>query len=510
MKKHEKGLSAGHLTMMAIGSVIGGSFFLGSAVAIQAAGPSVIISFALGGVLIYFILYALSELTVANPDSGSFYTFTAQVFGPGAGFTIGWVYWTGMVLAMSSEATAISILIKEWIPNLSIPLAGSMIIIAVTLVNLLGSEKLSTLESSLSFVKVFAVVAFIVIGLLLILGVIKGTEPIGLGEVMREPLMPGGIRGIAGSMLIVIFSYAGFEIIGLAASEAENPNKTIPRAIAYTVFGLVGLYILYIAVLLPLIPTTILSEQVSPMVAALSRWGIGWAGKIINFILVTAVLSTMIASMFGLGRMIRSLSDEGHAPRLLKDTTEVPYRGIIFSGVAMLVGLGAGLFFPRIYLFLISSGGFATLLTYAAILATHIRFRRCHGCPPEGKCQMPGYPVTSWIALIGTIVVIVSMPFIAGQASGLIAGIAMTLLFAGIYLVMRLTGREKEAPEMEKLHRRGLNAGFSSEISKEFTDHGKEQGKRIDMGTCSEQGKTEKKKELQDIDDFDDFDDFYD
>jgi L-asparagine transporter-like permease len=177
MKKHEKGLSAGHLTMMAMGSVIGGSFFLGSAVAIQAAGPSVIISFALGGALVYFILYALSELTVANPDSGSFYTFTAQVFGPGAGFTIGWVYWTGMVLAMSSEATAISILIREWIPNLSIPLVGSMIIIAVTLVNLLGSEKLSTLESSLSFVKVFAVVAFIVIGLLLILGVIKGLSP---------------------------------------------------------------------------------------------------------------------------------------------------------------------------------------------------------------------------------------------------------------------------------------------------------------------------------------------
>lgn len=97
-KKHEKGLSAWQLTMMAMGSVIGGSFFLGSAVAIQAAGPAILISFILGGILIYFILYALSEMTVANPDSGSFYTFTAQVFGPGAGFVIGWVYWTGMIL----------------------------------------------------------------------------------------------------------------------------------------------------------------------------------------------------------------------------------------------------------------------------------------------------------------------------------------------------------------------------------------------------------------------------
>ncbi len=507
MKKHDKGLSAGHLAMMAMGSVIGGSFFLGSAVAIQAAGPSVIISFALGGLLIYFILYALSEMTVANPDSGSFYTFTAQVFGPGAGFVIGWVYWTGMVLAMSSEATAISILLREWIPNLSIPLVGSIIIIAVTLVNLLGADQLSKLESSLAFVKVFAVAAFIVISLLLIAGVISRTGPIGLGEVAKEPWMPGGIRSIAGSMLIVIFSYAGFEIIGLAASEAENPSKTVPRAIAYTVIGLVGLYILYIVVLLPLIPTAELSEQVSPMVAALSRWGMEWAGSAINFVLVTAILSAMLAAMFGLGRMIRCLADEGHAPRQLKETSDVPYRGIVFSGVSMLVGLGAGLFFPRVYLFLISSGGFASLLTYATILATHIRFRKRHGCPPEGKCQMPGYPFTSWIALIGTIGVIASMPLIAGQLSGLIAGIAMTVIYALIYLVMRLPGREKEAPGMERLHRQGLNAGFTAEMSEEFTRKTKKQGKgkNLDMGSCAEQGKAKNKKEESDTDDFEDF-----
>ena len=472
MKKHKKGLSAWELTMMAMGSVIGGSFFLGSAVAIQAAGPAVIISFILGGILIYFILYALSELTVANPNSGSFYTFTAKVFGPGAGFVVGWVYWTGMVLAMSSEATAISILLRGWFPNLSIPILGSVIIIGVTLVNLLGADKLSKLESSLAFVKVFAIIAFIIIAVLLIIGLIRGVGALGIGEVANEPWMPGGIKSIAGSMLIVIFSYAGFEIIGLAASEAEDPGKTIPKAIAYTVIGLVGLYVLYVLVLLPLIPTADLSENISPMVAALSRWGMGWAGLVINFILITAILSTMMAAMFGLGRMMRSVAEEGHAPRWLKEKTDVPYRGILFSGFAMLLGLGAGLFFPRIYLFLISSGGFASLLTYAAILATHIRFRKCNGCPPKGKCQMPGFPYTSWIALIGTIVVIVSMPFISGQLSGLIAGIAMTVLYILIYAVMWMVGRKKEAPEMERLHGRKWNAAYTQEMSKEFlADH---------------------------------------
>ncbi len=468
MKKQEKGLSAWQLTMLALGCVIGGSFFLGTAVAIQAAGPSIVISYILGGVLIYFILFALSEMTVADPESGSFYSFTAKAFGRGAGFVVGWVYWTGMVFAMSSEATAASILIQEWYPGLSIPILGSIIIVLVTLGNLLGADKLSKLESSLSIIKIFAVVAFIVLALLLILGWIGGQGAVGTGELAREQFMPGGAKSIAGSMLIIIFSYAGFEIIGLAASEASDPDKTIPRAITYTVISLVGLYILSAVVLLPLIPTSQLSEKVSPMVAALSRWGMGWAGSIINFILVTAILSTMLASMFGLGRMMRSIADEGHAPKWLIDKKDVPYRGIIFSGFYMLLGLGLGLLFPSVYIFLISSGGFATLLTYAAIMATHIRFRKCNGCPPHGKCQMPGYPITSWIALISIIVIIASMPLIAGQTSGLVTGIIITLVYAGIYLIMWAVGKKKDSG---RIGQGELRAGYSHEFSEELSEN---------------------------------------
>ena len=473
-KQQRKGLSAWQLTMMALGSVIGASFFLGSAVAIQAAGPAIVISFILGGILIYFILYALSEMTVANPNSGSFYTFTADVYGPGAGFVVGWVYWTGMVLAMSSEATAISILIREWYPRSSIPIVGSIIIVAVTLVNLMGASKLSKLESSLSVIKVLAVIAFIILAVLLIVGMIGGKAPIGAGELAREPFFPGGVKSIAGSMMIVIFSYAGFEVIGLASSEAANPHKTIPKAIFYTVVSLVGLYIFSAIALLPLIPTAQLTENVSPMVAALSRWGMGWAGTMINFILVTAILSTMMASMFGLGRMMRSLADEQHAPKWLKDKTDVPYRGILVSGLGMLFGLGAGLFFPRIYLFLISAGGFATMLTYGAIMATHIRFRRCKGCPPNGKCQMPGFPYTSWIALISIIAIICSMPFISGQTSGLIAGIGMTVLYAGIYLVMKLTGKTEKTDKNERdINHNKYKVSYAHEFSEEFIQGGK-------------------------------------
>lgn len=471
MEKTHKGLSPLHLTMMALGTVIGGSFFLGSSVAIEAAGPAIIISYVLGGALVYIILYALSELTVANPDSGSFRTFAAQAFGPAAGFTVGWVYWTGMVLAMSSEATAVSILIREWVPNVSISILGSGIIIGVTLLNLLGADKLSKLESGLAAVKLFAIAAFILLAILLITGLIPGTASIGAGEITREPLMPGGIRGIAGSMLIVMFSYAGFEIIGLAASEADNPRKTVPKAITYTVICLVGFYIVSVAVLLPLVPTAALNENISPMVAALNRWGMGWAGTAINFVLITAILSTMLAAMFGLGRMMRSLALEGHAPKWLREKREVPYRGILFSGLSMLAGLGIGLLLPRVYLFLVSSGGFALLFTYAVIMATHIRLRKRQGCPPDGKCQMPGYPVTSWLALISLIAVIFSMPFIPGQGSGLIAGIIMIAAYTCIYVAVKIVFvRRENRLFINAGERKRFRAGLSTEFSKELME----------------------------------------
>lgn len=470
MRKKDKGLSVGHLTMMALGSVIGGSFFLGTAVAINAAGPSIIISYILGGIMIYFILYALSELTVANPHSGSFRTFTAQAFGPGAGFVVGWVYWTGMILSMSSEAAAVSILIRNWLPKMPIALMGSLIIIGVTLLNLLGTDKLSKLESSLASVKLIAIVFFIIISVLLLVGLFPGTAPIGAGELVREPFMPGGVKGIAGSMLIVIFAYAGFEIIGLAASEAANPEETIPKAIRNTVLGLVGFYIISALALLPLVPTAILNENTSPMVEALSRWGMGWASTIMNLVLISAILSSSLAAMFAIGRMIRSLADEGQAPKWLKDKTDVPYRGMIFSGFCMLLTLGLGLLFPRVYLFLVTSGGFALLFTYVVILAIHLRFRRIHGCPPEGKCQMPGYPYTTWFALIGTVIVILSMPFISGQGAGLIAGIVMLILFTLIYMVMKFfrSSQAKNSTDkntITKAYGGRLAAEFSEELS---------------------------------------------
>lgn len=450
--------------MLALGTVIGGSFFLGSSVAIRASGPSILLGFVFGGVLVYYILTALSEMTVADPGAGSFRSFAAKTYGRGAGFVTGWVYWTGMVLAMSSEAAAVSILVRGWYPNVSVALLGSAVIIGVTLINLLGADRLSRIESGLAAVKLFAIVLFLIFSLLLIFGLLPGKAPIYTGALTQESFMPNGFGGLAGSMLIVMFTYAGFEIIGLAASEAENPVVTIPKAIRYTVLSLVGLYVIYILLLLPLIPTEELGEDSSAIVTALSRNGMSWAGDALNIVLITAILSTMLAAIFGLGRMLRSLASDGCAPRFLSGGGDIPRRCIIATGLCMLAALGFGLLFPSVYLFLISSGGFSILFSYAVIMATHLKFRRKFGCPPSGKCQLRGYPYSTAFVLLSITAIIISMPFVKGQASGLIAGFVIVAFYAICYVMISLLSRKEQDIKNSRFRRAALSAEFSEEI----------------------------------------------
>jgi L-asparagine transporter-like permease len=174
----------------------------------------------------------------------------------------------------------------------------------------------------------------------------------------------------------------------------------------------------------------------------------------------------MLAVMFGIGRMMRSLSDEGLAPHWLKDKTDVPYRGILFSGLTMLFALWFGMLFPSVYLFLISSGGFAILFSYVVIMLTHIRFRRAHGCPPDGHCQMRGYPFTSLFTLFALLLAIVSMPFVAGQTSGLIAGIVIVLFYTLSYQFVRVFQQYKLKLLQSIYRKRQLQFEASEELSR--------------------------------------------
>jgi len=303
-------------------------------------------------------------------------------------------------------------------------------------VNLLGTGLLARLEAGLAGVKVLAVLAFIILGAAAIAGWVPGRPALGLGALAGAPLLPHGIGGLLGSMLIVMFSYAGFEIIGLAAPQAREPHRTVPRAILWTILSLTGLYTAAVAVLLVLVPTESLTPELSPLVAGLRAGGLGWAAGAVGGVLVVAILSTMLAALFGLGQMVRSLAAEGYGPAWLREEGGHPRRGILLSAGAMLAGVSLSYLLPRqVYLFLVSSGGFALLFVYAVILATHLRHRRTVGCPPRGRCQLPGYPYTTWAALVAVVGILLGMPLVPGQGAGLAAGLLLVALYGLAYWI---------------------------------------------------------------------------
>jgi AAT family amino acid transporter len=183
--------------------------------------------------------------------------------------------------------------------------------------------------------------------------------------------------------------------------------------------------------------------------------------------LISAILSTMLAAMFGLGRMLRSLSDEGHAPVWLRDKGDIPYRGILFSGLAMEAALGLGFLLPKqVYLFLVSSGGFSLLFSYLVIMATHYRFRKKIGCPPNGKCQLPGYPYSSWFAMITLVAVIASMPLIPGQGAGLMAGLTLVAFYFAVYWAVKHFARSGTSPNLAS-ETGGLKMRSAMELAEE-------------------------------------------
>lgn len=437
-------LGVWQLLLLALGSVVGGSFFLSTATPLRATGPSILLAFAIGGFLVYIILMALSELTIVQPAKGSFREYAEMAFGPMASFVVGWLYWAGLVLALSSEATAVALLARLWIPAVPIWLLSLAVIVGVTLLNLLDVGMFSKIESAMSAIKVLAVIGFILLMLAAIVGLIGGRHPGGLGAIRSEGLLPGGIGGLAGSMLIILFTYAGFEVLGLAAPDARDPGRTVPRAILLTVFALVGLYIISMATLLFVLPTGMIETEVSPFVTALHHVGFAKIAGLLNLIIMSASISTMLAAMFGLSRMLHSLAEEGQAPAFLKNMTPkgLPRNALFASAAGMLLGVVLAFVLPKkVYLFLVSSGGFALIFTYLMILASQLVLRKRLGCPKTG-CQLPGYPILTWIGIVMLIGALAAMPLVPDQWMGLVAGIGLIVLFAIAYRFTRRTSHQ--------------------------------------------------------------------
>jgi GABA permease len=442
----ERGLKNRHLSMIAIGGVIGAGLFVGSGAAINEAGPGVIVSYALTGALVVLVMRMLGEMAAAQPDTGSFSAYADRAIGPWAGFTIGWLYWFFWVVVLAVEATAGAVIVDGWIPG--IPQWGwaLLFMVLLTATNLYSVGSYGEFEFWFALIKVVAIIAFIGIGLLAILGVLPGTEPPGLSNLVGNGgFFPEGPDAIFAGILLVMFSFVGAEIVTIAAAENPQPERAVTKAVNSVVWRIIIFYLGSIGVVITLMPWSSGEVGKSPFSAVLDQLGVPAAGVIMNAVVLTAVLSCLNSGLYTASRMAFSLAERGDAPRSFMRLSDrgVPrvaiWASVAFGYVAVIFNYTSP---DTVFLFLVNGSGAVALYAYLVIAVSQLRMRRRleREAPERLRLRMWAYPWLTWLAIAAMGSVLVMMLFEPDTRSQVALS---TLVAAGVLAlgVWRTRGR---------------------------------------------------------------------
>lgn len=404
---YERGLGSRQVQMIAIGGAIGVGLFMGAGANIAKAGPSIILMYALAGVIIFFIMRALGELLLYRPVSGSFAEYAREFLGPFFGYVTGWTYWLLWVVTGMAELTAAAIYIHFWFP--SIPQWVSALVFLVVLfgVNLISVKIFGEVEFWFSMVKVTAIIGMIVVGLgVLTLGFSEAGDTAAPSNLWSHGgFFPNGIGDSLMTLQGVMFAYIAVELVGITAGESEDPEKTLPKAINTLPWRIIVFYVGALLVILSVVKWTEFSAGESPFVHAFSVIGIPFAAGIVNFVVLTAALSSCNSGMYSTGRMLRDLASNSEAPGIFGklNSRKTPAVGVTLSAFLMGIGVILNYTVPdKVFLYVTSVATAAGIWAWAMILISHILYRRAvvAGRLPASSFPAPGGSVFSWVALV--------------------------------------------------------------------------------------------------------------
>ncbi len=430
----QRKLTGRHVQFIAIGGAVGAGLFLGSGAGIAVAGPAVLLSYAVAGVFVFLIARALGEMALGHPAPGSFVAYAEDYLGRGVGFVTGWSYWLVWVLVGVAELTAVGIFVRFWLPGLPQWVPALLAWGVLYLANRAPVRLFGELEFWMSLIKVVTIVMLIVSGLAL---VVFGEAGSVQTLVAAGGFVPNGWLAVVNALPIALFAFGGIEMIGLAAAEAEDVARTLPRAINGVVWRILIFYVGSLFVVMLLMPWTLATSGQSPYVLAFEAIGLPAAAAIINAVVLTAVLSSCNSGMFATGRVLSSLAARGHAPRLFEkiDVRGRPLRAVSASAAAMLAGVGLNYLVPEQALSLvISIVAMLLLWTWAVITASHLAHRRRIG---RGRFAMPFYPASNYAVLAFIAFVAVSLAVDPASHGMTIVSLAWFTILTLVWMVKR-------------------------------------------------------------------------
>jgi L-asparagine transporter-like permease len=388
--------------MIGLGGAIGTGLFAGSAVAIGYAGPAVMISYAIAGFAALVMVLSLSEMAVVHPAAGSFGVYAETYLNPWAGFVVRYTYWVSQVLAVGGEAVAVGLYMTFWFPGTPVWLWSVGFAAALLFVNSRSVKHFGTFEYWFALIKVVAIIAFITLGVAGILGL--GRPAVGLHNLTGLPggFMPHGFKGVWLGVILGILAFNGIEVIAVTSGEAENPQKVIPAALRSMGFRLFTFYILALGVIVTFVPWTSVGAKAitgSPFVTVFASSGIREAAGVMNFVVITAALSSMNTNVYLCSRMLFSLSRGGYAPGLLGrlSASGTPVPAILVSGAGILLAAAVSKLSPLAYNYLFGIALFGAITVWMIILLSHLRFRYLR----RGEVLPVRTPFFPWVQIAG-------------------------------------------------------------------------------------------------------------
>ncbi|MEU7424204.1 amino acid permease [Streptomyces sp. NPDC040750] len=412
---YQRGLGARQIQMIAIGGAIGTGLFLGAGKGISKAGPSLILAYAVAGLVIFLIMRALGELLMYRPVSGSFSEYAREFIGPFAGFVTGWTYWLFWVVTGITEVTAAAAYMTYWF---DVPQWVSALIFTVVLygANLISVKLFGELEFWFSMVKVTAIIGMILICVgILTVGFSDAGDTASVSHLWNDGgFFPHGVGSTLMTLQMVMFAFLAVELVGVTAGESKDPKKVLPKAINTVPWRIAVFYVGALIMILSVVPWTQFHPGVSPFVAAFQKMGLAAGAGIVNFVVLTAALSSCNSGMYSTGRMLRDLALNSQGPKFFTKLTRsgTPLAGTTFSAALMLVGVWINYQWPgKAFDYVVSFATISGMWAWIVILVCQIRYRRKadRGELPQSEFRAPGAPYTSVFALLFILMVIVMM-----------------------------------------------------------------------------------------------------
>lgn len=375
----KQGLSNRHIQLIALGGAVGTGLFLGISQTIKLAGPSVLLGYAIAGIIAFLIMRHLGEMVVEEPVSGSFSYFANKYWGPMAGFMSGWNYWVLYVLVSMAELSAIGTFVQFWLPELPTWITALFFFIAINAINLINVRFFGESEFLFSCIKIIAILSMIFFGLYLLISGDAGPQASVANLWQFGGFFPNGIQGFIMSLAIIMFAFGGLELIGITAAETKNPSKTIPKAVNQIVYRILIFYIGAIGVLLCLFPWNQLAQGGSPFVLIFQSLNSHGVANVLNFVVLVAAISVYNSCIYCNSRMLHGLAMQGNAPRVLQRVNRrgIPvYAAGVSASITAVCVLINYLMPGKAFQFLMMLVVAALVVNWLMISWTHLKFRK--------------------------------------------------------------------------------------------------------------------------------------